>query len=374
MRIEVIDNNAGFSELESPWRTLQCECTAPTIFLTWEWISVWWAAYGDQKTPYVLTVFDDDQLVGVAAFYLTSVRRFKLEFRALRLMGDGSFDSDYLDFLSLSGCEAKVAEAVAAFLQSDGAVNWDLLLLNEVPSGSLHLAALRQVLEGSDFYRDEQNVGCPIITLPASWDDYLKTLKPRMRTKVRSLCRKLEENHQVAFEMCNDSDELLEKLGSLYALHHERWQLRDQQGVFARDAKRRFYRDMSAKFLENGWLRFYSLKVDGAYVAHQFCFEYEGVVSLLQEGFDPQWQEQGVGNVLRAYVLRDCIERKVKTYDFLAGVSRHKTSWGTEINTNIRLFVGRKNLKGRIYFRLLELVRKIRRIMSRPTESVTGVQ
>lgn len=364
MRIEVIDNTTEFLCFEAQWRKLQRDCAVPTIFLTWEWISAWWAAYSDRKTPYLLKLYEADQLVGIAPFYLSSVKRFQFKFDTLRLMGDGSFDSDYLDFLSLPANEEKVAVAVMDFLQSSTAVEWGLVLLNEIPETSLHLASIKRITDSDNFYRNEQVGQCPFVNLPDTWEDYLKTLKPRMRTKIRSLCRKLEENHQVEFETCSEIEELRSKLLSLFDLHHQRWELKDQQGVFARDAKRRFYRDMSEKFLENGWLRFYSLKVDGNYVAHQFCFEYQGIVSLLQEGFDPGWLNNGVGNVLRAYVIQDCLERKVKIYDFLAGVTQHKTSWGTNINTNVRLAVGRKDLKNWIYFRLPEVLRKIKKVIS----------
>jgi len=118
---------------------------------------------------------------------------------------------------------------------------------------------------------------------------------------------------------------------------------------------------MSSLLLSRGWLRFYSIAVEDHYIAHQFCFEYGNRMFLLQEGFAPEWAEHGVGNVLRAYVLRDCIERKVASYDFLGGVTEHKLSWGAGIKKSLRVAVGARNVKNGFVFVLsqgIQLVKK----------------
>lgn len=369
MLIEVIENEKEFYRLENDWRRLLQDSESCSIFLTWEWMSSWWHAYGDGKSLKILKVHDNGKVVGIAAFYSCIRNKFYIPFRTLQLMGDGSADSDYLDLISLRGKEEAVASAVWDYLSGISG-EWDILLLNEVQADSKALSVIKINTRSADFFQEEGISECPYISLPKSWDAYLQSLKPRMRTKVRSLCRKLEDNHSVEFEICTDVDCLQEKLRSLYELHHQRWELKDQKGVFSRAGKQEFYRQMSEKFLNNDWLRFYSLKVDGKYVAHQFCFQYQGTMSLLQEGFDPDWLNNGVGNVLRAYVIRDCIERELKIYDFLAGVTPHKLSWGTELNTNARLALGRRNLKNAIYFQLPVILRKIKRMVTSAVKRV----
>ena len=36
----------------------------------------------------------------------------------------------------------------------------------------------------------------------------------------------------------------------------------------------------------------------------------------VQEGFDPDLMKQGIGNVLRTYVIQYCVDNKIKEYDF----------------------------------------------------------
>jgi CelD/BcsL family acetyltransferase involved in cellulose biosynthesis len=359
MDIEVIEQEENFFRLEKEWRVLLKESASDTIFLTWEWITSWWAAYGSNKSLKVLKIIDNDRLYGIAPFYESSAKMFFLNFKTLRLLGDGSDDSDYLDLLSLPGEESNVSCAVMEFI-AKSYTGWNIFLLNEMPSHSKNFATINQIANEGSYYRSLQTAECPYINIPETWDDYLQTLKPRMRTKIRSLIRKLEQNYTVVFEVCTKKAELKEKLKSLFVLHQQRWELKNQQGVFLSDEKQVFYREMAGKFLENDWLRFYSLKLNNQYIAHQFCFEYKGTISLLQEGLDPHWLKNGVGNVLRAYVINDCIKRKVRIYDFLAGVTRHKLSWGAVLNTNVRLAIGPITLKNWGYFRLPDFLRRIK--------------
>jgi CelD/BcsL family acetyltransferase involved in cellulose biosynthesis len=129
-----------------------------------------------------------------------------------------------------------------------------------------------------------------------------------------------------------------------------RWQSVNQEGVFNSSDKKNFYMEMSKKFLSEDWLRFYSLSVNNHYVAHQFCFEYQNKLYLLQEGLHPDWFKNGAGNALRAFVFLDCIDRNVDVYDFLAGITQHKLSWGGKKKTSFRIALGSKKIKNKIFF------------------------
>ena len=360
LRVVPITDEAGFFGMKAEWGDLLRRSASDTIFLTWEWLAAWWKAYGNGNPLYLLRVEKDSHLIGLAPFYRKKIGRFGLSFRVIALLGDGSYDSDYLDWISVAGTEETVSAAVMDHLAAHSD-EWDVLLVNEIPESSPHLDAIREYSQRRGWYRNETEVSCAYVDLPPKWNQYLQSLKPRMRTKIRSLTRALEESHEIRYEQCERTSDLPERLGSLFELHEKRWQRENKPGVFASMAKRNFYLEMGSTFLSLGWLRFYSLSVDGKYVAHQYCFEYGNKMFLLQEGFDPAWDEQGVGNVLRGFVFRDCIERKVDVYDFLGGLTQHKLSWGSAVKINIRISTGVRNSKNRIYFELPDLVEKGKR-------------
>lgn len=361
LTVERLSSRGDIAALAERWERLLCESDADTIFLTWEWIGSWLDAYGADVEPAVLRVEDGGRLVGVAPLALRNepAGRFGPR-RILTFLGDGSADSDYLDLIARRGSEGAVLEAVLAEVTAPGR-SWDLLRWNEIPGSSPFLPLVRDHLRRERWYVEETEVSCPYVTLPADWDSYLKRLKPRMRTKVRSTLRDLEQGHEVRFDRCESLEDLDTRLESLFALHAARWKTEGREGVFGSESKRRFYAAMSRAFLGRGWLRFYSLRVDGSFVAHQFCFERNGTTFLLQEGYDPLWAERGVGNALRAHVMRDCIERGVGVYDFLGGVTPHKLSWGAEVKTSYRIAAAPPGWSAALYFRPRRVVRWLKR-------------
>jgi CelD/BcsL family acetyltransferase involved in cellulose biosynthesis len=336
-RAVLITDRSALRALHAPWCDLLGSSTADTIFLTPEWTEAWLDAYGEGDGLRTVAVYRGETLIGLAPLALRRARRREWPLRRrLTFAADGSADSDHLDIIARRGDEAAVVETVMAQIE---AVRdpWQALALNEVPEGSPTFAALDAWLASRGWWQEGHVVPCARIDLPDSWAGYLKQLKPRMRTKVRSLLKAADGDPALVFDRCADATDLPARLESLYALHHSRWALRGEAGIFTDPAKRAFYARMAPVFLERGWLRFYSLRVGGRDIAHQFCFERDGVMSLLQEGFDADWAAHGVGNTLRALVLRDCIDRGVAVYDFLAGVTPHKLSWGARETHNHRL-------------------------------------
>ena len=167
------------------------------------------------------------------------------------------------------------------------------------------------------------------------------------------------------FGQVRHKEELLPALDALYKNHASRWQAKGEEGVFVSVRKRAFYEELSQRLLDAGTLRFFHLKVDDCIVAQQFCFEHDGTVYLLQEGFDHDFAKQNVGNVLRAMVFERLIAERVRTYDFLAGVSRHKQSWSDSVPNDLVVRAFRRNLLGR----LAHGFASIRRNLSRPIET-----
>jgi len=351
MKISLVDKEEEFYSLRNKWDELLNKSKSKTIFLTWEWLYSWWKNFKQDRQLFILKAEQETngELIGIAPFYLKTLSIFKFfSLKGIFFIGDGTQDSDYLDLIVNSGIEKEVVKAFFNFLEKNKD-KWDLILLNEIPETSVNLEVIKYILEKNNYLFSQKEGFCAYTILPQNWDSYLKSLNPRMRTKIRSNSRNLEKNFQTQFIIGVNQSELRELLNSLFKLHQKRWNQLYYEGTFHSPLRRQFYYDISQYFLEKDWLRLYSLKIDGEFRAHQFCFEYNGNIFLLQEGFDPDWKDWEVGNVLRAYVFKDIISKGIKEYDFLGGVSFHKTSWGAKTKKNIYIILGRPSLKNRFY-------------------------
>jgi CelD/BcsL family acetyltransferase involved in cellulose biosynthesis/peptidoglycan/xylan/chitin deacetylase (PgdA/CDA1 family) len=357
MKIDIVDNDEDFLSLGKRWNELLEKSESDTIFLTWEWISAWWKNYkSDGDRLFVLLAENKaGELLGIAPFYVREVRFAKLRFKCIFLIGDGSSDSDYLDLITVAGREEEVIRAFSSCL-AQSADKWDLALLNEIPASSPTIALFASLSQSEGWLYRQNETLCAHTILPDSWDGYLKSLKPRFRTKVRSCIRNLEQNFEVRFSLCDRQRDLRPSLESLFQLHSRRWRLEYQDGVFESPQKRRFYMDMATAFLNRGWLCLYGVNLGDKIVASQIGFEYGRKMFHLQEGFDPDYENLSVGIALRAYVFRELIAKGVKEYDFLGGINWHKTCWGAIPKKSLGIVFGRPKLKNRLYCQLPVIV------------------
>jgi CelD/BcsL family acetyltransferase involved in cellulose biosynthesis len=293
-----------------------------------------------------------DSLIAILPFFQRRVRQFLLgRLKTLRFLGDGSADSDYLDLIVANGQEEAVFGAVWEFLRSNKRT-WDLLELAGIPECSPTVAWLGRLVQKESLLIRNETIPCAVSNLPGSWDEYLASLKPRFRTKVRSVLKKLDEGRGFRFYTVKTESELKVGLQRLFDLHGRRWQMKGREGVFLRPEKQRFYESFAPRFLKRGWLAFDFLEVDGKVAACQLSFRYAGTQFLLQEGFDPEFGPDSVGIALRALVFRQAIAHGIRRYDFLAGVGRHKTQWGASVKNSQSLSVGPKTVPNVIHLKV----------------------
>jgi peptidoglycan/xylan/chitin deacetylase (PgdA/CDA1 family)/CelD/BcsL family acetyltransferase involved in cellulose biosynthesis len=360
VRIERISGTKELGALEGEWNSLLGRSSADSVFLTWEWLSAWWSAYGTGKELSVLVARGEDgECIGIAPLYIERSGRTRI----IRFIGDGSFDSDYLDFIVSEGREEAILTGFFEYLK-EVYRKWDALQLNEFPESSRSLNFLLGLRDRSQWLLSQEKVPCGIRSLPTTWEEFLQTLKPRFRTSVRACIRNLEQSNG-AFEVLSDEDSISSWLSKLYELHSDRWALRQQSGVFAGIGKRNFYERMARSFFARGWLHMTRWQMNGAVLACQFGFVYGGTYHLLQEGFDSRCIHVSPGVTLRAATFRDLIARGVHTYDFLGGIGRHKTDWGANEKKSMRLALAPRTLAGYVYVTLPVSLQNARNFVKR---------
>jgi len=366
MRVAEIRNEGELRDLRPAWDILLQKSASNTIFLTWEWMTAWWSAYGKLGKLRVLAAFDNrDVLRGIAPLHDVNVRRYGQTVPTLTFVGDGSDDSDYLDLIAASGYEERVIAAFRTYLADDlnrGVV----LLLNEIPETSPSLPILKATAEPPRSLWVESDVSCGLVRLPETWEDYLGKLRPRFRTKVRSVLRDLEVRPEVQFGFCKSREQVHDMLPILFDLHTKRWGQEGKPGVFRGERKREFYFALSELLLERDWLRVSWIKWNDIVLACQYGFGYHGKYFLLQEGYEPASEHWNLGIGLRAWTIREFIKEGLREYDFLAGkVSRHRNDWGAEAKYSKRIQLAAGTYRNFLFCRGAEWQERTRQFVKR---------
>jgi CelD/BcsL family acetyltransferase involved in cellulose biosynthesis/peptidoglycan/xylan/chitin deacetylase (PgdA/CDA1 family) len=353
-------------ELLPYWNDLLSRSANDTVFLTWQWCEAWWKNYGGGREIFVLAAWDTKTLVAVAPFYLEDVRLYGRRLRRLRLIGDGSHDSDYLDCFTQINREAETMSAFADFLKTEHK-SWDWMELNGPRKGSTCAAALIACARERGWKFDTELIPCSTLRLSDSWDAYLRMLEPRFRTKVRSSLALIDNIFKSTPTQCISESEIETWLPLLFDLHSRRWASEDLPGVFRDPAKRSFYHDLSRTALETGWLAFHRLDWGERPLALQYGLVYQNRFHLLQEGYDPDFAAIRPGVALRAWLMKHWIESGLREYDFLAGTAKHKLDWGAKEVSATRFLISSTPAAETFVLNLPKLRAQVRERVARGT-------
>jgi CelD/BcsL family acetyltransferase involved in cellulose biosynthesis len=314
----------AFASLGSDWDRLVREAGLDGLCNAHAWCESYARAWSRDEELFGWRFEDRGETVAILAFR-REPSRGTLALRRALFAADGSFDSDYLDVPVRPGMEERVVEELLARGRE---VPWlEALVLSGLPDGSRFLAALRAVLPRRGLTPREHTIACLAAPLGDGFEGYVARLKPRMRSKVRSAMRSAAERG-ARLVWCQRSDELEAWLEELYRLHELRWRAQGQEGSFAEPRRRAFYASWSRQALARGELCFARLEEPRGVSAIQIGARTGDRYYQIQEGYDPALENERVGTALRGMAVQDLIARGLRSYDFMAGDSRHKRDWG----------------------------------------------
>jgi CelD/BcsL family acetyltransferase involved in cellulose biosynthesis len=325
IRITSYRSWAQFEEIVPAWENILDENPRLSIFSTPEWMGSWWKAFGGGRQLVALAFLNETgELLGLAPLYRDDSLFGRV--KCLRLVGDGSKDSDNLDLIIRPGSEKACVQSFLGWLADQP--DWDFCCLNTVDENSLAVNTLMRQLKARKWPMVLAPSHKAAVHLPGTWESYVKSLNSDFRPLVTRYPQRLSNRYKVRVSRCEHYSEICERLEALFSLHQKRWNKANEPGSFGSRARRQFYFDIAESFLQRGWLELWSLELNGAVVAVQFCFRYRDTGYILQEGFDPDFAHEKVGYALRAAMLQHFIHLGIRQYDFLGGFNLHKQNWG----------------------------------------------
>ena len=352
LNIRVVNNLEELEHLRPDWEELLSQYPQSSIFSTWEWLAPWWRAYGVDQQLCVLAFYDDShRLVGLAPLSISVLMSWGKHWKVLRLMGDGSGDSDNLDLPVVPDYEDAVLRLMLNFLDTHSAL-WDFCELNTLPSNSSVVKPLVPLLKDYGYFCVDVQMPCSCVCLSNSWEDYLRQLPSRVRTQYRSLRRRFEARPETRVYRCSQQADLAPSLEALFNLHQKHWVSKGQTGSFAIEARRKFYLDLSEGLLRRNWLEFWFLETNGNVIAADYGFRYGDTDYSLQAGFDPANAAERPGFWLKCCMLKALIESGVHRYDFLGGYSKGKARWNAQLSNYVGIHFARSWSAGAAYLRL----------------------
>lgn len=335
--------------LRDRWNDVLRRSRDNDVFSTWEWLSSWWKHFGKGRKLRILLAEDKNKIVAIAPLmwskynFLHFANLTKIEFLS-------SPESDYNSFI-LTEKEIKCLELFLNYLMNAHA-DWDCLELRDINENAVLIDLLRKLStrKSSGRQLEERLIDlCPYIHLPDSIEMVMERLGGSMRRNLRRRMRKLEKEYRVEVKTQDSFGTIEEAMNAFYKLHQKRWQTKGMEGVFAEKALRDFHFEVARTFAEKGWLSLYFLTANDEPVASIYSFDYKQKTYEYLTGFDPEYSEYGVANLLRKCVIEECIRKGLKEYDLLRGNEPYKREWNTKARKNFEVSYVKKGLFARIY-------------------------
>ena len=309
--------------LRADWQRLADAAGSP--FSTFEWAETWWRHYGGDRPLHLVRVSDADSGAAVAILPLYRARPRP---RMLRFVGHGM--ADQLAPVCAPEHAADAAAALASVL-SDGIGRWQVLIADRLPGeGGWPERIGGRVLDSTPSpVLDPGGMG---------FDDWLKSRSKNFREQVRRRERKLAKAHELTYRLTEDPDRLDADLTTLIELHRARW---GGDSRSFEDRREAFHRDFARAALERGWLRLWTLELDGRPAASWLGYRFGGAEWYYQAGRDPALERENVGFVLMAHTIRAALDDGMREYRLLLGGEGYKDRFANADNGLHTVMLGR---------------------------------
>ncbi len=336
-----VTDRPSFMALAPEWNAL-VEATANEPFYRHEFFRIWKDDFAPEARARVLTLRDEAGAL-TAALPLMAERVSMYGVPARQLSAQANAHSCRFDLLAREPREA--AATFLSHLRADK--SWDVLRLTDVPEGGAGWCVYEEAMASGLPVGTWESLQSPYIPLPATFEAYQAGLSSKFKANCRRRRRKLEEKGRITVERVEGGLELEAKLEEGFALEASGW--KGQRGTaMAQDARTRgFYTELARDAAYAGRLVLYFLRLDGRAVAFHYALEYGGRYLLLKPGYDESLGDCSPGQLLMEDVLRDCVGRGLREFDFLGPDMVWKRDWTDKARRHTWLYVFNDTTLGR---------------------------
>ena len=278
------------------------------------WLRTVWRHLGGNGDPYILRVSNGSDLLGLVPL--------SIENETACFLGNPDV-CDYQDIITAPGQGIRVMEAAIGFLAAHHIRKMDLRTLRP-DSVAWHAFEKLASDDKITVQSTEEDVTYEM-SLPASWEDYLKQLSGKQRHEVRRKIRRLDLHGPYAYTLAaedaaleNDTDTFLR----LFQLN------RTDKAAFMNQTMADYFRELIRNLAEQRMLGLYFLIIDGIAAATVLCFDFNGVRYLYNSGYDAQYHGLSVGILSKVFSIDKGIKSGCRHYDFLKGSEVYKKRIG----------------------------------------------
>jgi CelD/BcsL family acetyltransferase involved in cellulose biosynthesis len=353
MKIHVVNRYDDFKQLREQWNKLLFKSLHPMVFLTHQWIDVWWKAFGEDKELFILLVQDGHDVVAIAPFMINKGQHIvvgetntRVEVKKIEFLANAH--TPRADLILRDDKPIEACEAITEFLLNDRRDSWDLLSLTYLLGSSPAAKYLKASLtEHGVHYKEYSQMSTPYVPITDCWNDYFNKLQPRFRRNLVSRMRKLVECGNINLMVYRDVDGLGDILKEVFNVAAMSWKAKEGTALSSTIQSRKFYTELAYAAAKEGWLELFILYLERKPMVFDFCLRYDNKLFDLKTEFDETYASYGVGNIIKYKQFQSIFSSDLAEFDFLGPSMMWKQRWSMESERkHTMLYVFNKNGKG----------------------------
>ncbi|MFH2055524.1 MAG: hypothetical protein ABIJ61_06170, partial [bacterium] len=201
MQVDLVTSEERFAKLREPWNLALPDDQVESCWLSHEWLSSWWRAFGEESRMFCPVIWEEEQLT-LAAPLLLRERRIKgFKIKTLEFMENGITPRS-----AFVGSGFGVEEIVKMLEElARRSRLWSVAILENIEIDNACLDAIRIAASEVGFNTlEEPSRNSPFVDLSRGWDDFVANLGEKMRNTIRRRRRRLAELGNVEVERIAD--------------------------------------------------------------------------------------------------------------------------------------------------------------------------
>jgi CelD/BcsL family acetyltransferase involved in cellulose biosynthesis len=331
--------------LAPEWRSLCLESPDTAPFYRPEWITAYLRAFHPPGDPLLVTAYTGDRLSGVLP--LLEQDSFFCGFPVRKLRGAANVHSYRFDLVRRAGpdCDSAVA-AMWELLRDRG--GWDLLELPDVPQGGAGELLLQVAQKDGFLIGRGESLQTPYISLTGIKDGIYAPRNSHFRQNLRRRLSKAQKQYGVCLRRIDIADS--KALEQFYELERKGWKGRKGTAIACAGATRAFYDEIAGAAARFQYFSLYLLEFGDQVVAGHYGLTYDGHYYSAKVAYDETYAAYGPGHLIVDAILRDCLQRGLREFDFLGPSMEWKSEWTQETRRHANCYIFRQGLFGQMLY------------------------
>ena len=250
MEIEIINTYQALEDLKPKWQHLLPLDSHHTIFQTPEWILSCYKYFEQQYPLFVITVKENNSLIGLAPFIIKKTSYNGIKRNVLTFIASQGYLSDYVKPLIVDGRDDVLREIIKTVFSNK---EWDICDLYNINSNAKdQLTEIQNLAKKNKLktYRYNQ-IATPAIILTSDIDK--KKLVSHASQKRHT--RYFQREGNLRIEQLTNFSDILPLLPDFFNQHIVQWD-KNHPSLFLDEKQKKFYSEVAEKLAEQHILLF----------------------------------------------------------------------------------------------------------------------